>query len=61
MKLNLSEQTVILACLENYEYTLQEHRGAYVAIGNEKGAKHIDRLLSVVASAKAKINDMIKE
>ena len=41
MTLTLAEQTLILSCLENYEGTLQEHRGAYVANGNETGAKHI--------------------
>lgn len=61
MKLNLSEQTLILSCLENYEYELQDERGSYVSIGNREGAMHIDRILAVVASAKAKINKMIRE
>ena len=56
MELTLAEQTLILSCLENYEGTLQEHRGAYMANGNETGAKHVDFLLEIVASAKSKLN-----
>lgn len=61
MKLTLAEQTLILSCLENYEDTLQEHRGAYVSAGNQKGVEHVDYLLEIVVSAKTKINKMIKE
>lgn len=61
MKLTLAEQTLILSCLENYEDTLQDHRGAYVSVGNKKGVEHVDYLLEIVVSAKDKINKMIKE
>ena len=61
MKLSLAEQTLILSCLENYEDTLQEHRGAYVANGNKTGANHVDYLLEIVVSAKSKIKSSLEE
>ena len=61
MALTLAEQTLILSCLENYEDTLQEHRGAYVANGNKTGANHVDYLLEIVVSAKSKIKSSLEE